>query len=68
VGRAAKTTHADRLLIRALWKRGRSGERPLTALEIAEKFGVHHMTIRRVIEMDEVEMEQRRRDEAARLE
>lgn len=67
MGRASKTTHADRLLIRELWKQGRD-QRPMSLQEIGDKFGISYETVRRVVAFDDVEMEQRRRDELARLE
>lgn len=67
MGRAAKTTHADRVLIRELWKQGRL-EHKLSAAEIGAKFGVSYETIRRVVALDDVEMEQRRLYEEARKE
>jgi hypothetical protein len=67
-GRPAKTSHHDRLLIRALWRQGRTPDtRKLSAKEIAAKLGVSYMTVYRVVVLDEVEMADRERDELERL-
>ena len=62
-GRPAKTTHADRVLIRELFRVGRTGPKPMSVDEIAAKFSVSTETIYRVVRLDEIEMEQRRADE-----
>jgi Mor family transcriptional regulator len=62
-GRPAKTTHADRVLIRELYRVGREGPRPMSVDELAAKFGVSSETIYRVVRLDEIELEERRADE-----
>jgi DeoR/GlpR family transcriptional regulator of sugar metabolism len=48
--------------VRELYAIGRVDvPKPLTAAEIAAKFGVSHMTIRRIVAMHELELEARRK-------
>ena len=64
-GRPAKTTHADRLLIRELYRFDR--EPRLTLHQIAARFpGLSHMAVWRVLQLDSTDIELRRRDEVSR--
>lgn len=65
MGRAAKTTHADRVLMRELYGQGREVVR-LSVDEIAAKFNVSRETVYRALRMDEIELEQRRLYEISR--
>ncbi len=61
-GQRSKLSYADLVRVRELYAIGRVGvPKPLTAEEIANKFGVSHMTIRRAVAMHEVEVEARRK-------
>lgn len=62
VGRPPKILHADRVKIREAWKRGRTPP-PVSVKQLAHEYGVALMTIRRIVEYDDFEMEQRRKAE-----